>query len=228
MRLVFKSLFSILLICCLFPISAIAVQASELNETNTVGSTLVSIVLCQVSVVADKDVEAAGYTVTVNGKPYTGDLTALTNGSLVEIKMNSLPKGKRLKVTASGVLIETLSDDSVVFTVTPEDCLISLSFESSNSSDSSDVEINGVNNNVSGTDKNDGKKSDGKSNKGKSSKPKPSLGFNPDGSGKSKSPYSQHPNTGKNGGIPYWAMIMLFTSAGIIADSYLRRKRRKG
>lgn len=227
MRLVFKSLFSILLICCLFPISAIAVQASELNETNTVGHLTISLSVCQVSVVADKDVEAVGYTVTVNGKPYTGDLTALPVGSEVEIRMSSLPKGKRLKVTASGVLIETLSDDSVVFTVTPEDCLISLSFESSNSSDSSDVEINGVNNNVSGTDKNDGKKSDGKSNKGKSSKPKPSLSFDPDGSGKSKSPYSQHPNTGKNGGIPYWAMIMLFTSAGIIADSYLRRKRRK-
>lgn len=223
MRLVFKRLFSILLICCLFPISAIAVQASEqLNETNTVGSTLVSIVLCKVSVAADKDVEAAGYTVTVNGKPYTGDLTALPVGSEVEIRMSSLPKGKRLKVTASGVSIKTLSDDSVVFTVTPEDCLISLSFESSNSGNSSDVEINGVNNNVSGTDKNDGKKSDGKQNKVKNNKSKPSLKLN------SNLPYSQHPNTGKNGGIPYWAIIMLFTSAGIIADSYLRRKRRKG
>lgn len=228
MRLVFKSLFSILLICCLFPISAIAVQASELNETNTVGSTLVSIVLCKVSVAADKDVEAAGYTVTVNGKPYTGDLTALPAGSEVEIRMSSLPKGKRLKVTASGVSIKTLSDDSVVFTVTPEDCLISLSFESSNSGNSSDVEINGVNNNVSGTDKNDGKKSDGKQNKVKNNKSKPSLKTYSNVNGNSNLPYSQHPNTGKNGGIPYWAIIMLFTSAGIIADSYLRRKRRKG
>ncbi len=229
MRLVFKSLFSILLICCLFPISAIAVQASEqLNETNTVGSTLVSIVLCKVSVAADKDVEAAGYTITVDGKPYAGDLTALPVGSEVEIKMSSLPKGKRLKVTASGVSIKTLSDGSVVFTVTPEDCLISLSFESINSNNSLDGEFDGVNNNVSGTDKNDGKKSDGKSKKVKNNKSKPSLKTYSNVNGNSNLPSSQHPNTGKNGDIPYWVVIMLFTSAGIIADSYLRRRRRKG
>lgn len=228
MRLVFKSLFSILLICCLFPISAIAVQASELNETNTVGKVTISLSVCQVSITADNEVEAAGYTITVDGKPYTGDLTALPVGSEVEIRMSSLPKGKRLKVTASGVSIKTLSDGSVVFTVTPEDCLISLSFESINSNNSLDGEFDGVNNNVSGTDKNDGKKPDGKQNKVKNNKSKPNLKSNSNGNSNSNLPYSQHPNTGDNGGIPYWAMIMLFTSAGIIADSYLRKIRRKG
>lgn len=228
MRLVFKRLFSILLICCLFPISAIAVQASELNETNTVGSTLVSIVLCQVSVAADNEVKAAGF--TVNGKPYTGALAVPKDGE-VEIKLTSPPKGKKLKVTVSGASITTLSDGSVVLTDFSEDCTISLSLENTNSgnstNDSNMNNNNGVSNNVINTDNNGDKKPDGKSNKDKSGRPKSSLSLNSDDNGNSNLPYSQHPNTGENGGISYWAIIMLFTSTGIIADSYLRRKRRK-
>ena len=229
MRLVFKRLFSILLICCLFPISAIAVQASEqLNETNTVGSTLVSIVLCKVSVAADKDVEAVGYTVTVNGKPYTGDISAVPIGSIVEIKMNSLPKGKKLNVTINGATVIELSDGSVVLKVDEENCSVSLSLVGADSGNSSSGSDYNNSNNVSNTGNNHGKKSDGKSKKVKNNKSKPSLKTHSNVNGNSNLPSSQHPNTGKNGDIPYWAMIMLFTSAGIIADSYLRRKCIKG
>lgn len=228
MRLVFKSLFSILLICCLFPISAIAVQASELNETNTVGETVVSIVLCKVSVTADKEIAAAGYKVTVNGKPYTGDISAVPIGSIVEIEMNSLPKGKKLNVTINGATVIELSDGSVVLKVNEENCSVSLSLVGADSGNSSSGSDYNNSNNVSNTDNNSDNKSSGKTNKGKRDKSKPSLRSNPLGNGKSNLSYSQHPNTGENGGITYWAIIMLFTSAGIIADSYLRRKRRKG